>query len=255
MGVLDFIVRQIEAVGAVATAGQRAVQQLGEEAERKFLEITGIEQKERELKSKIEQTATALIEGLQSLAPRYEGKLQQMKDEVTEVAATAAGKGVDITKAVNAAVDIMLRKVEEALNSAFEAVNEFLEEAEKQLFEILQGLLPELLHGLLDPLRVKLREVVDVLKTLGKMIQDRILGIFRRYQSGCEGLRKEGRRDFGTYLAVRKNGLEGSIWHGTGAVQYGSTMVRGENEENRNAAVVSITQFSFLVTAKAPIVA
>jgi uncharacterized protein (UPF0335 family) len=175
MGVLDFIVRQIEAVGAVATAGQRAVQQLGEEAERKFLEITGIEQKERELKSKIEQTATALIEGLQSLAPRYEGKLQQMKDEVTEVAATAAGKGVDITKAVNAAVDIMLRKVEEALNSAFEAVNEFLEEAEKQLFEILQGLLPELLHGLLDPLRVKLREVVDVLKTLGKMIQDRIL--------------------------------------------------------------------------------
>lgn len=113
-----------------AEVALETAQRLAEEGQRKIREVTEeTEQVAKNIADSVTNTSRNIEHNLEKLTPSFDEKLQQIMDEVSEVAAAAAGEGVDITEAVNAAVDVAFRKVEETLKAAIDAVNRFFHEA------------------------------------------------------------------------------------------------------------------------------
>ena len=175
MGFFDSIVQLVDTVRHAADTALEIAQRLAEEARRKVREaIESAEQVAKGVADTITNTAEGMKHDLEKLTPSFDEKLQQIIDEVTEVASAAADEGVDITEAVNAAVAVALKKVEDALKAAIDAVNTFLHEAQTKLFSFLEGILPESLHFLLAPVKAAAKWAVDGLESFGAKLKNGI---------------------------------------------------------------------------------
>ncbi len=194
MGFFDGFVETIGSVTRAAEAALEYARRTAEEAQRKIHEAT--ETAERVAKSvanKVEDTAKGVQRDLEKLTPNFNEKLQQIKDEVKEVASAAAEEGVDITEAVNSAVEVALKKVEEALNAAIDAVNRFLWETQEKLFGFLEGVLPDWLHWVLNPVRDAIQWALQGLQTFGDKLKRGISDILEMIKVAVQAfVRKVG---------------------------------------------------------------
>ncbi|PMD17100.1 hypothetical protein NA56DRAFT_662420 [Hyaloscypha hepaticicola] len=119
----------------------------------------------------IRHAAEAALEFTRNHAQEAECKLQEMVDQSTEVAQNTADEGVDITEAIDGAVEVALKALEDTLNAAMDAINRFLNEASKKIFNFLGGYL---LQFLLKPMIATVDFVLERLASLGDQLKRQI---------------------------------------------------------------------------------
>jgi phage-related protein len=194
MGFFDRFIQIIDNVREAAEAALHVAQRVAEEARREILEATeNAKQVAESVQHKIFNTAEGVRHDLEQLIPSFEDKLKEITDEITNVASTAAEEGMDITDAVNAAVEIALRKVEDALNAAIDAVHRFLDEVYNKIFSFLEGILPKAFEFLLGPVKHAAERAINGLKSFGDTLKSRISKILEKIKIGVQAfVRKIG---------------------------------------------------------------
>lgn len=172
MGFFDALVRQADAIRHAAEAALEFTRNHAQEAECKLIEAKDTaERLATKINHKVENTAADLQRERKTLTPSFEGKLQEMVDQSTEVAQNTADEGVDITEAIDGAVEVALKALEDTLNAAMDAINRFLNEASKKIFNFLGGYL---LQFLLKPMIATVDFVLERLASLGDQLKRQI---------------------------------------------------------------------------------
>ncbi|KAF4993325.1 hypothetical protein FDECE_13440 [Fusarium decemcellulare] len=174
MGFFDSLTDAFDKVAHVAAS---AVQQIAETAEQIKRKIQEEAQKVAEkaaqgVLTQITGTAETMSHELEQILPSFDDKLQEVIDEITELASSAADDGVDITEAVNAAVEIAVQKVEVAKTAAINAVKAFIDQAQTKLFSLLKAILPSALHSMIGWLEEKTQFVIANLVNIGAKVVD-----------------------------------------------------------------------------------
>lgn len=196
MGFFDGITQAFERVAETATAAIQHIAESVEEIQRKIREQAerAAEQLAQSVMSQVNSAADSMCHELEELLPKFDDKLQQVIDEITELASSAADEGVDITEAVNAAVEIAVQKVEDAKTAAIKAVKDFIDHAQDKLFGLLKAILPGFLHSSIDWLKDKVKFVVNNLVAIGaRLIENGISFVLQKIKVFVQDLvRKVG---------------------------------------------------------------
>ncbi|SCN90221.1 uncharacterized protein FFM5_04917 [Fusarium fujikuroi] len=147
MGFFDSITNAFNKIAEVAASSVQQISDTAEHIRRKLEEETrkAAESAAQRVLKEISGTAETMCRELEELIPSFDDKLQEVKAEITELASSAADDGVDITEAVNAAIEIAVQKVEAAKTAAIRAVNEFILQAQQKLFSLLRSIIPAFL--------------------------------------------------------------------------------------------------------------
>lgn len=156
-----------EAINQIADAANDIHQKVRDEVEGAISEATAAD-----VFSGITKRADNMIKDIEKLLPSFEERLNNVVDEITELASNAAGEGVDITDAINAAVEVAVQKVESAKTTAIRAVQAFIQNAQRELLDLLVSILPEFCQPLLEYLKNKVGSLVDNIVSTGARLID-----------------------------------------------------------------------------------
>ncbi|KAL9045429.1 MAG: hypothetical protein Q9214_001521 [Letrouitia sp. 1 TL-2023] len=181
MGLTDWFDEVTDTLTSAAKAALETTRRLAEEAKRELdRRLHEAEQIVDNMTAKVRNTADEMKRDLEAAVPSFDGKLQEIIDDITEAASKAADEGVDITESINGAVEIVFQQIEKALKAAIDAVNRFLHEASERLFRLLDGVLPEFLNHLLSPVK----SLIDfILKSLGFLADKLKVGVSAAVQT------------------------------------------------------------------------
>ncbi|KAG9187004.1 hypothetical protein G6011_10112 [Alternaria panax] len=191
MGFFNVFVDMYEELGRKAEAALQYARQIAEEAQRKLREaIEEAEQVAKSLTEKVAATAKGVQQDLENLTPNFDKELKNIMDEVGEIAAAAAEEGVDITEAINSAVETALKKVEEALKAVVDAVDRFLWQAQDTLFGFLRGVLPDWLQWILDKVQQAVQSALQGLHSFADKLKKQISVMLEKIKSDIQAFVK-----------------------------------------------------------------
>ncbi|KAF5970433.1 Armadillo-like helical [Fusarium coicis] len=174
MGFFDSITNTFNRIAEVAASTVQQISDTAEQIRRKFEEETrkAAEAAAQGVLEEIGGTAEAMCRELEGLIPSFDDKLEEVKAEITELASSAANDGVDITEAVNAAIDIAVQKVEAAKTAAIKAVSDFIAQAQQKLFSVLQSIIPSFLNSWTQWLEERANFLTTNLVNIGAKLVD-----------------------------------------------------------------------------------
>ncbi|KLO84873.1 Uncharacterized protein LW93_7124 [Fusarium fujikuroi] len=174
MGFFDSITNAFNKIAEVAASSVQQISDTAEHIRRKLEEETrkAAESAAQRVLKEISGTAETMCRELEELIPSFDDKLQEVKAEITELASSAADDGVDITEAVNAAIEIAVQKVEAAKTAAIRAVNEFILQAQQKLFNLLRSIIPAFLQSWTGWLEEKATFLTTNLANIGTKLVD-----------------------------------------------------------------------------------
>ncbi|SCV45320.1 uncharacterized protein FFB14_08587 [Fusarium fujikuroi] len=174
MGFFDSITNAFNKIAEVAASSVQQISDTAEHIRRKLEEETrkAAESAAQRVLKEISGTAETMCRELEELIPSFDDKLQEVKAEITELASSAADDGVDITEAVNAAIEIAVQKVEAAKTAAIRAVNEFILQAQQKLFSLLRSIIPAFLQSWTGWLEEKATFLTTNLANIGAKLLD-----------------------------------------------------------------------------------
>lgn len=174
MGFFDSITNAFDKIAEVAASSVQQIADTAEQIRRKIQEEAKkvAEAAAQGVINQINGTAEAMCRELEEIIPSFDDKLQQVVDEITELASSAADDGVDITEAVNAAIEIAVQKVEAAKTAAINAVKAFIEQAQQKLFSLLRSILPSILDSWIGWLEEKAGFLINNVVSIGARLVD-----------------------------------------------------------------------------------
>jgi ABC-type transporter Mla subunit MlaD len=192
MGFFDGFIHVVNAIGHAAEAALAGARHLAEEAAKQIQEAAHeAEAIAQHVRSKITDSATDMEHQLSALKPNFDEKMQDIVDEVSNVARSAADQGVDISEAIDAAIELAVKNVETALKAAIDAVNQFLFEAKEKLFSFLHELLPGWLHFALGPLEALAGLALEGLKKFGGLLKEGIGFVLDKIKKAAKALARK----------------------------------------------------------------
>ncbi|PVH72133.1 hypothetical protein DL98DRAFT_611829 [Cadophora sp. DSE1049] len=160
MGLFDDFLRFTDKIDDLATEGARGLQEgvdnltkATETLKSAFRDPTEVAKEMiLDISNKIDATATEMKAYLQRLVPSFDSDQQGIIDKISGVASLAAESGLDITDAINGAVNLAIASLNEALKSAIDSIEGFLNQVKTKLLalveQFLSGYLSSLLHSL-----------------------------------------------------------------------------------------------------------
>ena len=141
--------------------------------------------------AKVRSTADEMKRDLAATVPSFDGKLQEIIDDIKEAASSSADEGVDITDSINAAVEIFFQQIEKALQAAIDAVNRFLQETSDRLFQLLENVLPEFLIRFLSPVKSFIGSILKGLNILAEKLKDKVSSAVQTIKSKVQAITKK----------------------------------------------------------------
>ena len=189
MGLTDWF---NDVTDALTSAAKTALETTGNLADKAKRELDRTFHEAEQIADRATADAGKEASGIESelikAVPTFEGKLQDIINDITKAAANAADEGVDITDSINGAVEIVFVQIEEALKAAVDAVNRLVEEAEIRLSQMLKGILPGFFERLLSPIK----SLIDVIRTglnkLAKKLKDGVSAAIQTIRSTVQGI-------------------------------------------------------------------
>ena len=192
MGLTDWFNDVTETLTSAAKAALEATRRLAEEAEREFTRtLHEAEQIVDKVTAKVQNTADQMKRDLEATVPSFDGKLQEVIDDIKEAASSAADEGVDITDSINGAVEIFFQQIEKALQAAIDAVNHFLQETSDRLFRFLDGILPGFLSRLLSPIKSLIDSILKALGSLAAKLKDGVSAAVQTIKSTVQAITRK----------------------------------------------------------------
>lgn len=143
------------------------------------------------LTAKLQISAHDMENDLKKMVPSFEGKLQEIIDEITEAASSAADDGLDITDSINGAVKIAFVKVDQAVQAAIDAIIQFLHDASDRLFRLLKGVLPGWLDRLLSPVKSVINFILGKLDFLADKLKKGVSAAIQTIKTAVQGIVKK----------------------------------------------------------------
>lgn len=175
MGFFDFFTDTFDCIADSATEAMHQITEVASDIHRKVRdEVEGAisEAMAADVFSGITKRADDMMKDIEKLLPSFEERLNNVVDEITELASDAAGEGVDITDAINAAVEVAFQKVESAKTTAIRAVQAFIQNAQRELLDLLVSILPDFCRPLLEYLKDKVGSLVGNIVSTGARLID-----------------------------------------------------------------------------------
>ncbi|KAI9781107.1 MAG: hypothetical protein M1835_004359 [Candelina submexicana] len=185
-----------EVTGTLTRTAQAALENARRLAEEAVRELNGTrheaEQIVDKVTAKVQNTADEMKRDLEATVPSFDGKLQEIIDDIKEAASSAADEGVDITDAINGAVELVLQQIERTLQAAIDAVNRFLHDTSDGLFRLLDGLpLPGFLSRLLGPVKSLINSILRGLDFLAEKLKHGVSAAVQTIKSTVQALIRE----------------------------------------------------------------
>lgn len=172
MGLTDWFNDVTDRLTRAAQAALETARRLAEEAKRELdRALHEAEQIVDNVTSKVQSTADGIKRDLEATVPSFEGKLQEIIEDIQQAAVSAADEGADVIDSINGVVEIVFQQIEKALQAAIDAINRFLHEASDRLFQFLDGILPGFLSRLLTPVKSLIGYILQGLDFLANKLK------------------------------------------------------------------------------------
>lgn len=192
MGLTDWFNNVTDTLTNAAKAALETTRELAEEAKREFdRAFHEAEQIVDNVTAKVRNTTHEMERDLEATVPSFDGKLQEIIDDITEIVSRAAEEGVDITDAINGAVEIVFQQIEKALQAAIHAVNRFLHEASDRLFRLLDGILPGFFSRLLSPVESLINTILKGLDFFAAKLKDGVSAAVETIKAKVQAITKK----------------------------------------------------------------
>ncbi|MCJ1455275.1 hypothetical protein MMC28_005629 [Mycoblastus sanguinarius] len=192
MGLTDWFNDVTDTLTSDAKAALETTRRLAEEAERELDRgLHEAEQIVHNVTAKVRNTADEMKRDLEATVPSFDGKLQEIIDDIKESASSAADEGVDITDSINGAVELVFQQIEKALQAAIDAVNRFLHEASDRFFRLLDGILPGFLSRLLSPVKSLIDSILKNLDFLAGKLKDGVSAAVQTIKSTVQAITRK----------------------------------------------------------------